>query len=193
MNINKLVELSYSLWLHKTRIEYNATKYNFKVSSNMNKQMQIYFNSNKFNLQQIMHYDAQQTKLRLIISYFINNKQVPVDCTNKDYDRFIQHLTEYKNEFSIFFRKILENMEVITPIDLMRMYNKKEIPFYIFYYMLKYGGYEMTELTSELVKNRFIGTHKLMLLFKHFDEEYIKKVVEDIIKYIKLNSVKEIS
>lgn len=188
MKIDELVQLAFSIQQHKNNIQYDCIKYNFKVSNSQNKQLQIFFNQNKFQLQPLTKYDLQQAKFRLIISIFINNKQA-VDCSDKDYNKLIQQLTEYKNEFIIYIKQIANNINEFNQETLYRAFIKKEIPFYVFYYFIKYIRFDSVGISNELIKRHFLIVHKLMMFFKVFDEEYIKGICETINKHLEMNKI----
>ena len=187
MTLEKVTKMAYSINLHKKDLDYNAIKYNYNISPNMNKRLEQYFNQHKFNLQCFTCYEPKQVQMRLIISYFIMNKQIPCDCSNVDYELFLSSLTEYKNEFDIWFNTFNSHLHELTPKFLYRLYSTKQIPFYMFYYCLKHIKFKESFLEQELIKRKVIETTKLMMFFKHFDEEYIKNKCKILEKAINLS------
>lgn len=186
MKIDELVPLAYSLHLYKVQ-NYDCIKYNYKINSNMKNQMDIYFERNKMYLAEFLQYETNQAKFRLIITYFINNKQIPCNCSNKDYELLIYNLENYKMQFELFFRKILTDVDSYNRLDVYKMYTKKEIPFYVFYYVQLHGKFNKSTIGSELMQDSFKHVHKVLQFFKCFDDEWIKNVINNMNNHINLS------
>lgn len=188
MKIDDIVQMAFSIQLHKNDFKYDAVKYNFKLNSNWNKQLQIFFNNNKFNFSDFTVYDKQQTKLRLIINYFINQKQIPMNCSDKDYEKMVQQLVEYQNEFVIFFKRIVNDMNNFNQDHIYKLYIKKEIPAYVFYYVIKNCQFQESGIANELIKTQFLQVHKMLMFIKVFDEPWIEDLCKKMSHHIRLNN-----
>ena len=182
MTLEETTRFSYAIYLHRYK-DYNAFLYNFNIPKHMNKSLQIYFNNNKFSLNTYTQFDKTQLQLRLIVNYFIKNNQHLDIMTNTDYELFTQSLLEYKNEIDIF----LSNTKIQSVQDLYKEYTKKNIPFYIFYYVLKFVKFKESFLSYEIIKTKLEITCKLMQYFHHFDEQYIEEKLQEIQKRIILS------
>lgn len=188
MKIKELVPLAYSIHLYKEK-DYDCLKYDFKIPSHMDRGMDLFFEKYKMNLAEYTIYDKQQAKVRLIISYFINNKNNAKNCTDYEYNSFINSLVDYKTNFELFFRKILSDNSLYNRTDIYKMLSKKEIPWYVFYFVQMFGKFPKDSLGSELIKESLKKNHKLVQFFKVFDIEYLKNIIGNMNNYINLSKV----
>lgn len=189
MTLDKITNMAYSIQLHKNNPAYNAIKYSFNVPKNFTKQLDIFFEKHKFNLNELRVYNDTQVQMRLIISYFINNKQIPVNCSNKDYELFVASLTEYKNEITLAINRYKDIGSKFSFQLLYQEYVKKQIPFYVFYYCMRYVNINEDILKQELIKKKLIIVSKFMMFFKHFDKEWIKEQFKDLENHINLTKI----
>lgn len=188
MTLKEVTELYYSIYLYKTE-GYDCFKYNFKLSSNFNSVLVSFFEKNKFQIQELSRNPKQVIILKSILSIFIYNKGRNVYVsTQKEFEIFVDTIQYYTNEFSLFINKFHEyNIESYR--ELYVLYTQKKIPFYIFYYILKYVRFKEPFSDKELIKNKFLEVHKMMEFFKHFDEDKIKQQLQEIQKIVTLNEM----
>ena len=182
MKMQEVVEIFYSIYLYKTQ-GYDCFKYEFKLPAKLDTVLKRCYEKNKFVFEGWCVHSKNIVVLKSVVSLFHNNGNLIIKYSEKDYDLFMASLMEWKNEFNKF-------LESEKPVDAKGLYNlmlKKHIPFYVFYYVLKYVRFPGGFADKELIRTRFQQVHLLMKFFKHFDEEYIKGILEEYTKEINLN------
>lgn len=186
MKIDEILNLSYSIYLHKTIDKYNCVNYDFTPPPRLKRAISLYSSKFGFNLNSFKQYDFNQCKIRLIHSYFIKKQEFPSDPTDDEYFYFIDQIKEYKNNISIFVNNMREEIEEFSYKKIHRMYINKKIPFYIFYYFVKFIKLDEDFSSSVLIRRDLILVTKLMLFFKHFDSQWVKEEFEELQKEISL-------
>lgn len=182
MTIEEVCEAYYSIILYKKE-GYDCFKYKFKLPQAYKKNLIRFYEKNKFQIQELAVYERSALILRILIAVFIQNKVATVaHISEKEYTLFKESLVEYKNEVSLF----LNNHKVQTAKDVYLLFTKKKIPFYVFFYVLKYVRFPDGIASQELIKNKFTEIYLLMRFFKHFDEEYLSNVFKDLQNEIEL-------
>lgn len=184
MTLSEVTEMFYSIILYKKE-GYDCFKYKFKLPQSYYKSLTRFYDKNKFNLQEISVYEKSATVLRILINVFIHSKNICINIPDYEYDAFKNSLFEYQNEFSLF----LANERVHSPMEVYRLFLKKKIPFYVFYYVIRFVRFETPFTESELIKNKFKEVHLLMRFFKHFNEDIIKEMLKDLQKEVELNKI----
>lgn len=184
MTLTEVTDMYYSIILYKKE-GYDCFKYKFKSPHGYSKALVRFYEKNKFVLQEIAVYEKSSVVLRILINVFIHSKNVALHIPDYEYELFKNSLFEYKNEFSLF----LMNHKVKSPIEVFHLFLKKKIPFYVFYYVIRFVRFETPFTDSELLKNKFKEIHLLMRFFKHFNEDEIKEMLKDLQKEIELNKI----
>ena len=188
MKLKDVTELFYSIYLYKVQ-GYDCQKYGFKLPSTYSKTIQTFFEYNKFEIQELSRYSKGDVVLKSILSIFIYNKgKRVIRISDKEYEKFKYHIQYYMNEIDLFINNF-NKFNINSYIDVYVLYSQKKIPFYIFFYFLRYIKYDETFSDKELIKNKFIEVHKLMKFFKHFNEENIKDRFKELQKVITLNTI----
>ena len=183
MDIKEVTEIYYSIWLYKTE-GYECTKYSYKVPTTRYKPLQLFYNKNKFTLNELACHDKPRVVLRCLYALFIMNKNTMVPVIEQEViDKFQDSLVQYKEELNRF----LIGYKVTTAKEVYNLYIKKKIPFYVFYYTLVYVRFSDGLAGQELIQNKLKEVHMLMKFFKHFDVEYFKGKLQELQNYVELS------
>lgn len=183
--MNKLDTLNLAFSLNKmyNDTSYNATLYDYKVPKRFKKQKEIFESQNSYVLYELQQYNKNNTLVRLIINYWLLNDNKLKNISNNDYHLFVSSLLEYKNELALF----IDNNSNLSASSLYKMYIKKEIPFYVFFYVCKYVKFKESFIGNVLIKNKIKQVRQLFYIFKHFDEVYIKEQLKQLQKKVTLS------
>ena len=182
MNIDNTLHTLYSIYLHKTIISYDAIKYNYKVSNKMEKKLQQFLNQNKFVISSYNNYSDNNLRIRGLINFFVNNHDSLVNVSDEEYNDFIYSIKNYKDILNDFLTKT--KLEDFNKHYIHGMYLRKEISFYVYWYSFEFLNLKPNIMMIETLKK----TYKLMICFKHFDKEYISKLMLNKKKELELNS-----
>ena len=186
MKPSDTLNIAFSLLKMKQDVKYDATKYEYVVPKHLSTQKHLFEKANGYELFNMKELNKNNTIVRLVYNYWICNNNTVKKVSDDDYRLFVSSLIEYKNEISIFMSKIPND---INPIMIYRMYNKNEIPFYLFYYILKYVKFNESIVNNLLIKTKILQVKQILKIFKHFDEEYIKEEMKYIQKIVYMNKV----
>ena len=171
ITLDKTIKALYSIYLHKTQFSFDCTKYSYSVPKAFNKKLEWFYNQNQFNIPKYCTYSENNCIVKGVINFFINNDNTVKHISEEQYDKFIYDLIHYKNNISLFINNISVND--LNPDSIYRMYIKKEIPYYIFYFSFRYLKFK--ETNNILINDKLKEAHKIMMLFKHFDKEYVEE------------------
>ncbi len=182
MTTEAKIKMIFSIYLHKTKFEFNAIKYNYNIPQNFTSNLKSFYNKNQYNFESYLNLSENNCKLRAIINFFSNNGTTLKKISDSEYNDFVYDLKHYKNNITLFLKDT--KLEDFTKERIYRMYLKKEIPFYIYWYSFKY----LNLGTNIMIKESLKSTYKLLLFFNFFDVSFIERVFLEKKKEISLSN-----
>jgi len=171
ITLEKTLKTLYSLYLHKSRFDFDCTKYSYSVPKTMETPLMRFYEQNQFVLPHYIQFSENNCIIRGVVNFFINNENSIKRVKEEEYDKFVNDLVNYKNNISLYVNNIGYNK--LNPDDIFTMYIKKQIPWYLFYFSFRFLKFSSSN--NMLINDKLKHTHKILLLFKHFDIEYAEE------------------